>query len=123
MVKLYVAEAKKQITTEDISKDLYVVRNKDEETATVKYSNLIVCKVSIEKNDTDEAIKDWVRKNPTYLKATLNKLKTANEKRKATMKENQKQIDNITNKVKEELLRESIAKKLKEKADKKKNKK
>lgn len=120
MVKLYVEEAKKQITTEDISKDLYVVRHKDEKTATVKYSNLIVCKVSIEKNDTDEAIKDWVKQNPTYLKATLNKFKTANEKRKKTMEAKQKQIEEITNEVKEDLLRESIAKKLTTKANKKK---
>lgn len=120
MVKLYVEEAKKQITTEDISNNLYVVRSKDEKTATVKYSNLVVCKVSIEKNDTDEVIKDWVRKNQTHLKATLNKFKTANEKRKATMKKNQDQIDKITNTVKEDLLKELISKKLKEKANKKK---
>lgn len=120
MVKLYVAEAKKQITTEDISNNLYVVRSKDEKTATVKYSNLVVCKVSIEKNDTDEAIKDWVKQNPTYLKATLNKLKSANEKRKAAMGERKQKRKDITKEVKEDLLRKSIAKKLTDKANKKK---
>lgn len=123
MVKLYVKEAKKQITTEDISKDLYVVRNKDEKTATVKYSNLVVCKVSIEKNDTDEAIKDWVKQNPTYLKATLNKLKSANEKRKETMAKRKQQRQDITEEVKEDILRAKIEEKLTAKADKKKKKK
>ena len=35
MVKLFVKEAKKQITIDDISNNLSVVRSKDEKTATV----------------------------------------------------------------------------------------
>lgn len=115
MVKLFVEEAKKQITIDDISKDIYVVRSKDEKSATVKYSNLIVVKVSIEKNDTDEAIKDWVKQNPTYLKATLNKLKSANEKRKETMANKKKQLQDITEEVKKDILRAKIKEKLKTK--------
>jgi ribosomal protein L12E/L44/L45/RPP1/RPP2 len=122
MVKLFVKEPKKQITIDDISKDIYVERSKDEKTATVKYSNLVVVKVSIEKNDTDEVIKEWVKQNPTYLKATLNKLKAANEKRKEAMAKRKKQRQDITEEVKEDMLRATIEEKLTDKANKKKKK-
>lgn len=99
MVKLKTEKENAVLTTNKVLENFKIYRK--ENTAKLKYNCRVIAEVEIEKDDTDEDIKIWLKSNESIINTFIEKSKKSSEKRANSFKARTTKRNNIISKLKE----------------------
>lgn len=113
MVKIVVKKQKKSKTIDDMKRDYKIVM--DGPSVVVKYSNVIITKLELDKGEGEDEVRTYLDSNPSIFQSGWNKYMTSVSKRRTTLKNNSLHRHEIKQKSKDEVLGNYYRKKMEKK--------